>query len=240
MLSQGFFQVVDELLHLLLGVSREILLDIELANGLAQQGVGHVKRVFPARHLHLLARHGTAVHVKIGVGKRITQVRRSGINILEDQVFLDVVGIERLHHLVDLGERFGLEHAHLVQVIDVQGCEILAPVDIGIVGTQLIKADHIVEFAVVAGLLACHCHTGKSCLDVHHALSGLLGVGLLVTDELEQLLDVVVIGIAHLDRVGVVVQIIVTVTHAQTSLHQVEHIGVRVLQVGHDSRVEEG
>ena len=240
MLAQCALEVVHQLLHLLLALGWEVFLDIELSHGLAQHRVGHVERVFPARHLHLLAAHGAAVHVEVGVGKGVTQVGRSSVNILEDKVFPDVFFLERLHHLVDLGQRLGLEDAHLVQLADVQAGEILAPVDVGIVGAELVQARYVIEFAVIAGLLTRHCHFGQSGLDGHHVVGGFLGIALLVADELEELLDVVDVGIANLDGIGIIVQVVVTVAHTQAALHEVHHVGVGVLQVGHDCRVEEG
>ena len=103
MLTEGFLKVINELLHLLLGVGREVFLNVKLTDGFAQHGVGHVKRVFPARHLHLLARHGSTVHVEVCVGEGIAQVRRCGINILEDEILLQIIELEALDHLVDLG-----------------------------------------------------------------------------------------------------------------------------------------
>ena len=238
-LTQSFLEVIHQLLHLLLGVGGEELLDIELAYGLAQHGVGHIERVFPARHLHLLARHGTAVHVEVGVGKRITQVGRSGIHILEDQILPHVLYFERFHHLVDFCQRLGLENAHLVELADIQTGKILAPVDVGIIGPELIQAHYIVELAIVTGLFTGHGHACQGRFNVHHALGSLLGISLLVADELEQLLDVIDIGIAHLGGIGVVFQVVVAVTHAQATLHEIHHVGVRVLKVGHDCRVEE-
>ncbi len=71
-------------------------------------------------------------------------------------------------------------------------------------------------------------------------LSGLLGVALLVTDEFKQSLDVIGIGVAHLNRVGILIQIIITVSHAESTLCQIEHIGVGVLHVSHHLGVKEG
>ena len=47
-------------------------------------------------------------------------------------------------------------------------------------------------------------------------------------------MDVVAVGIAHLDGVDVLLEVVVTVSHAQSALSEVEHVGVGILHVGHD------
>ncbi len=139
MFAKGPLEVVDELLHLLFGVGGEVLFHVELTYSLTEQCVGNIQRVFPAGHFHLLARHGTTIHVEVGIGKRIAQIGRSGVNILEDQVLSHILNLEALHHLVDFGQGFRLEHAHLVYAMDIECLEILGPIDIGVISLELVE-----------------------------------------------------------------------------------------------------
>ena len=98
-LAVGGAQVLDERVHAGLGRRREVLLDVDLAEQLAERRVEVVEGALPPRLQFGHALQRAAAEVEAGVDERRVQVRREAIDGVELQIGLPLIDRRRGHGL---------------------------------------------------------------------------------------------------------------------------------------------
>ena len=210
----------------------KVFAHIDLADGLAQQSVGHAQGTFPTRLALLLSAEHAAVEVKRGLAELVAQVTcRAGDEDAGHVVTHLLLG-ELGHQLVGHGHHLGLSEDHPFHGGCAHEVEILLPVDGRISCLKLVERAYVVELVVVAGLGTGHLGLSKLVLDVIDGLAGTVGLLLAVTGEHKHLDQVVAIGLLDLLAVGVGVQVVVPVGQAAGTGLEPHHVHVTVLEVG--------
>ena len=236
-LGQGLLQVVHELQHALLARLGEVLLHVELADGLSHVAADQAHGPFPARAVLLDAAHDGAEFER-GLAEVVAQASRRtaddaalgvGLQVFEGRV------VEYLLHLVD---GFGLAHVHGVDGGESAGQQHIAPVDSRIVGHQLEIAHLVVVGVDVAQLHVVVAGLGNAGLDGEHGLHLLLCRGLVVAREHEELLQIVLVGLEHALVLCVVGEVVVAGSKSESGLSQRHEVPVGIAHVASGSQAE--
>ena len=208
---------MDELLHVGLGRTGEVLLHPVLADGFAQRLVGGAGAALPARLLFLLAVQRSVKEVEILGSKRLAEQRRRGVDGVPAQValcgFEAAVG-ELVLHRGDVAGRADVEgpgrHTDVVQV--------RLPRKIGAQPGDFGDGHDVVAIVGIAQLHAIHGTPGKLGFDPHHV--GGLAMCLLrrIADQREHFDHVVHILRSQLGRAFAGIQVVVAVGERQTTL----------------------
>ena len=138
--------------------------------------------------------------------------------------------------------RLGLAHIHHVERGEPAQQEHVTPVDAREIGHQLVVAHLMIVGIDVAQLHLTVAGFGQTGLDGHHRLHLLLGCGIVVAHQLEQVFHVVLVGITNADGLRVIVQIVVAGAQSDASLpyrHEVHrgiaHVGAHANAKHHGS-----
>ena len=129
MLREGCLQVLYHLHHTLLVALGEVLRDVDLAHGLAQQSVGHAHGALPAGAHLLLARHLTAEELEVGGVDVVAKIWGGACEVVRCKICAQRLDGLRLYELVDGVERLGLADDDGVEVTYAHTFEVCRPVD---------------------------------------------------------------------------------------------------------------
>ena len=235
-LAEGDLQILHQVEHLLLGALREELGNVHLADGLAEDAVGHAHGALPARFLLGDAAHLGAEEVEAGGVEVVGQGARGAAEQLTGEVVLEDFDLGVLEELAEALEVGRLLHDDLVQVGgDVHGLAEGLEVEARVGLEDLGGAHRVVELLDVAVLDAGPGELRQLVLDARGVGGALLGV--VQAREGEELGEHRLIALAQLG-VGRV-HVVVAVAHAQAALAQVEDLGLAVHQVGVHAAPEE-
>ena len=106
--------VVDQLLRARLGLRREIVLHVQLAERFAHAAVDRVEHALPARALLGLAVEGLAVEIEVRVLEILRQVRGRIVDAMEGEVVAPLRGRHVGEHPVEFGEELRLRQREAV------------------------------------------------------------------------------------------------------------------------------
>ena len=208
-----------------------MLLDIELAHGLAHDTAHERHGAFPARTVLLHPVHDAAEFEGLGA-EVVAQLAGGTGDDLDLGVCLQVVegclGQDFLH----LMDRLGLPHVHGVEAGESRGEEHVAPVDAGEVGHQLVVTHLVVVGVDVAQLHSAVAGFGDAGLDGHHCLHLLFGRVVVVAHHLEEVAHKGLVGLTYAHRLLVVVQIVVACAQSDATLAYAHDVLAGIALVG--------
>ena len=243
-LGEGVLQVVDHLDHAVLGIGREVLFDIEFAEGFAHGTVDGTGDAFPAGTQLLSAAEGAAIEVEVGVDKVAAEVSGGGVDDVPGIVGLD--GIEALRLVEEL--------AHLAEILrlaHVEACELGQPdfgkvvfqVETGCTDGSGVEVHLIVSLEGVAVLLVAVLGLGQTGFEVHDHLGQLRGglAAQLVVAGVGKLgFHQGNISLAKFGFAAFAFEVVVALAHADTALVEPGDALVGILGVGLVEEGEEG
>ena len=222
-LCECCLEVVHELQHAQLARGGEILVDIELADGLPEGAAHEVHGAFPAWAVLL----DTRQHLTQCTGNDL----RLGIRLEVVEGRVD----ENLLHLMD---RLGLADIDEVESGETRGEEDVAPVDAGEVVDKLVVGHLVVVGIDVAQLHLVVTHLGDPCLDGEHSLHLLLSRGFVGTGEHEELLEILFVSLEHALVLCIIGDIIVALAESQSALADAYEVPLGIFLVGADPDAE--
>ncbi len=217
--------------HALLARLWEVLLHVELADGLAQHVAHERHGTLPARAVLFDTRHHLA-ELKLHLAEGVAHLRCGTADDLRFGIGLQVVEGRVGQDLLHLVERLGLSEVHAVEGGIAAGQEDGAPVDAGIVAEELGEGELVVVALDVAQLHAVIARLGDARLDGEHGLHLLLGRGLVAARHGEELLEIRLVSLQHTLVLCIVGEVVVARAQAQSALSHVDDVPLGVLLVG--------
>ena len=229
-------EVVDHFVRARLGLRREMLLDVELADRLAERVVDLVDRALPAVLLLRRARQRVAVEREMRVAPGLGQVRRRAIERMEREPVLP--RIERLggHQRREAADRIGLPDDEILLAREAGCVEEPVPVEAGSLAREIGALPRVRALLHVVGLLLrrmCACDRG---FEREHARGLRIRVG--DAREPEQLRRVRLVLLAQFGEASSF-EVEVAVGQAEAALHQVRRVAVGLVQVLRDPQAEQ-
>ena len=236
-LTKRNLQVLDKLKHHLLACCREVLLNIELADGLAEHTANKTCGTLPTRTILLNTRHNTA-QLEVGLAEVVVEISRRSRHSVSLSVCLKVV--ERLFckNLLHLMYWLNLTNIYVRECREALNKKVVAPVYSGEV---LHKG--IVCHLVVVALDVAHLHSALACLSqaslyAHCGVCLLLCSSLVVASQNQNLLQVLGISLAHRLNLSIVREIVVALAKTQSALSNTNEVICSVLHIGTNAYTE--
>ena len=233
-LAKCHLQVVHERLHAFFRRCGEILVYINLAQGLPHHAFHLAGCALPQREVLLAASQGLSEEVELCRNDVIAQVVGRAHYLAPLHVIAVFVGSERADELVGPGHKLGLAHHEFLYVLglDAGGVHHLHELDVGVLGVEVGQGHLVIvglRVAQLGGRLRQACQLG---LELHHVLHLLLCLLLGETVETEHAHDVLLVGFAYACRGGVGVEVILFLPECYASLRDVEYVVAGILLVG--------
>ena len=176
MLAESHTEILHKILHILLVLLREILLDIELADSLAKHGVGDRHRSFPAGFLLLLAGEHTVIEFEVSLLESLAE-QRGGVGYhLIDEIVAHLTLGECRQIVVEPCDIVLAAYIDLLHRGKSESGEVGVPVDIGIGGLECVEGHDVVAQRGSATLLAGHLMLGYLALHSDHIVPDAGGV----------------------------------------------------------------
>ena len=208
---------MNQVEHTLLAALWEVLLYVNLTDGLAQHAAHGTYGTLPARTVLLNTAHHLAQLEGYGT-EIIAQHTGSTCDNLDFGVCLQIIQRCLGKHLLHFVDWLRLTHADFLEGRETGCQEHVTPVDARIVGNQLIVSHLVIVLVDVAQLHLAVASLGDAGLDGHHCLHLLLCGGLVVAHHLEELLHVSLVSLTNLLGLVVVVHVVVANTQSDAAL----------------------
>ena len=225
----GGQHVFHQFLHVRLALCREILRDIQFADGFAQHAFDGAHATLPAR---LVLRHATeyrAVEGKALVDEVFRQVAGIAAQQLPFEIRFQGVQVGASEHLVVAGQVAGLVDDDVIDLVgDAQGSQAGLQVVAGGQVIELVDVGLVVAFHGVAVLDLGPLHFGQGRFQGHYRLG--VRSGVLVAGHGQHFFHVRLVFFFHASLLGF--QVVVAVGHAQAALAHIRGVfggGARIL-----------
>ena len=234
---EGLLQVLHQTVDALLAGLREVVLDVELADGLAQTFADGGDGTLPAGLL-LLHAGDDFVGLKGAVDEGIAEEAGVGLNDVQLHVRLQVLDARLSQHFLYLVQRVELTDVHHVDVLRQAHCiAISCPIDALEVSDQLLP-----RHQVVRGHRVATCHLVE-CLHTYFIFYGPLGLHLLLGGGIAVAHHLQIVLIQALDGgdgglLLLVGLIVVLLGQRGTAMSGVHHIFRRVKRIQTQTEAE--
>ncbi len=232
----GGQQVVDDGVDLGLGLGREILFRIELADDFTERIVGRRDGTLPARRLLGRTRHGRAVEGEMLVTESLGQDASIAVDGMESQIGLPGIDRLRRHQGRQPRDRARLPDDEVLLVGQARRLEIGVPVEARRLGGEVGAHPGIIGLVHVFAVDAAGVGLGHLRFQRHDGRRLRLGIG--DAGQRQHVRNVRLVLGAQVGHLGRRVEIIVAIGQAQSALQQVGHVVVGVFEALGDPYAE--
>ena len=213
--------IADHLLHFGLGRRGKVLLDVELADRVAEIMIHRAERALPAIALRWRALQGMAVELEAGVGIRLGQQAGDMVDGVEGEIGLP--GIQR--HAGDQcrfgSDGGGLPDHDLLLGVEPGGLEIGRPVQARRLAGEVGQRPGIVRLVHVLAIDQAFLRLRDPGFQIEHGFGLFVGIGDAGVFQLGG--DIALVLGAKGRHVLVGIEVVVAVRHAQAALQQIRH-----------------
>ena len=227
-------EVLDELVHARHGGGREVSLDVESAECLAEASVDAMGCALPGRLRLFLAEQSAMEELEVLSLERRVEVGGTVVEDVPAQVAFPRAQRGGIDQNVDVVEELGLPHDHVRGSPGPSNPEVLLPAEPAVAGPELFHLDAIVVALGVAQVDAAATNSGQRGLKGKNVLGRMSSTSRKFARQVQDLLEVALIRRPDLGEA--VEQIVIPVRQGQAALSEIEGIHSTLLLIGCDPR----